>query len=142
MDRRTALAILVSVAASPASARLGVADDLAVFRDVVRAVGGVAHLPQPLLDGCEAEFARTFGTPAIFALADLARKRPTLAAMERGALTRVTDQLAWIARFLYTGETAEGVLYYEWSLGWQALSFATAPGQCGGRFGHWSGPEL
>ena len=141
-NRRSILALLATLPATPALARLGWADDLAVFDDVVRAVGGVAYLPEPLLDGCRLHFAKTFGEEAIYALADLARNRRSLSEMERLETSRVGDRLEWIATFLYTGETAEGITYYPWALGWHALSFATAPGQCGGPFGHWVGPQL
>lgn len=142
LDRRSLLAMLAALAAGPAAARLGEADDLEVFHDVVRMIGGVTPLPPPLLDGCTREFAKVFGAPAIPALAALARRRRTLDALETGTRTRIADQLVWIAQFLYSGETEEGSVYYPWNLGWQALNFATAPGQCGGRFGHWAGPHL
>lgn len=141
LDRRRLLALLAALPASRAAAALGADDDLAVFRDIVHAVGGVALLPPPLLAGCEHEFARAFGPRAIPELAALARKRRSVDALVGRARMRVGDQLHWIARFLYTGETAAGAVYYPWCLGWQALSFASAPGQCAGRMGHWAGPH-
>ena len=142
VDRRGMLALLGALPAGTAFARLGAAEDMEVFHDIVRAIGGVTPLPPELLAGCTKEFSRNFGEEAISGLAALARRRRTLAAMERGATLRIKDQLTWIATFLYTGETKEGVTYYPWCLGWHALYFATAPGQCGGQFGHWAGPEL
>ena len=57
------------------------------------------------------------------------------------ASLRAGDQMRWIATFLFTGEVDGKVTYYDYCLGWQALTFATAPGLCGGPFGHWQEPE-
>jgi hypothetical protein len=51
-------------------------------------------------------------------------------------------QAAFVATFLYTGEVVrDGVTsakYYPWCLSWKAVTFASAPGTCGGPgFGHW-----
>jgi hypothetical protein len=147
LDRRSLLAMLAALLAGPAAARLGETatrpretEDLDVFQDVVQMIGGVAMLAPPIRDGCTAEFARAFGAPAITALATHARRHRTLEALEANASAEIADQLTWIALFLYSGETAEGAVYYPWCLGWQSLDFATAPGQCGGPFGHWAGP--
>ncbi|WP_370402133.1 sugar dehydrogenase complex small subunit [Sulfitobacter sp. JB4-11] len=148
LDRRRLLAMLAALPAGPAAARLGETAarpgetrDLDVFHDVVQMIGGVATLSPPLLDGCTEEFTRAFGAPAITALAKLARRHRTLDALEANADAQIADQLTWIALFLYSGETAEGSVYYPWCLGWQSLDFATAPGQCGGPFDHWAGPH-
>ncbi len=85
--------------------------------------------------------ARAFGTEAIFGLVALARRRPDLEAMSQAASLRAGDQMRWIATFLFTGEVDGKVTYYDYCLGWQALTFATAPGLCGGPFGHWQEPE-
>lgn len=143
-SRRDVIRILgaaTALAPVPAAARLGVADDLAVFRNVIRAVGGTTYLPETLALACETEFARAFGIEEVFALVDLARRRPDLEAMSDAASLRAGDQLRWIATFLYTGEVDGEVRYYDYCLGWQSLTFATAPGLCGGPFGHWVEPQ-
>ncbi|MCJ7872698.1 hypothetical protein [Phaeobacter sp. J2-8] len=142
--RRDVIRILgaaMAMAPAPALARLGVADDLAVFRDIIRAVGGTNYMPQALATACETEFARAFGVEAMFSLVALARRRPVLDDMAADASTRAADQLRWIATFLYTGEVDGEVRYYDYCLGWQSLTFATAPGLCGGPFGHWVEPQ-
>ncbi|WP_323766017.1 hypothetical protein [Marinovum sp.] len=143
-DRREVIRLLsaaIAMAPTGAAARLGVEDDLAMFRDIIRAIGGTTYLPPVLLEACETEFARAFGTEAMFALVALARRRPELASMSRDASTRAGDQMRWIATFLFTGEVDGEVRYYDYCLGWQALTFATAPGLCGGPFGHWQEPQ-
>ena len=102
---------------------------------------GATEGPPLLLEACETEFARAFGTEAIFGLVALARRRPDLEAMSQAASLRAGDQMRWIATFLFTGEVDGEVTYYDYCLGWQALTFATAPGLCGGPFGHWQEPE-
>ncbi|WP_417524290.1 hypothetical protein [Marinovum sp.] len=142
--RRDVIRILgaaMALAPAGASARLGVEDDLAIFRDIIRAIGGTTYLPPVLSEACETEFARGFGTEAMFSLVDLARRRPDLGAMSKAASLRAGDQMRWIATFLFTGEVDGEVRYYDYCLGWQALTFATAPGLCGGPFGHWQEPE-
>lgn len=128
-------------AATPATARLGVEDDLAVFRNLVHAIGGANYMPAELALAAETEFARAYGVEAMFDLVALARRRPTLEAMSDTASTLAGDQMRWIATFLYTGEVDGEVRYYDYCLGWQALTFATAPGLCGGPFGHWVEPQ-
>lgn len=143
-SRRDVIRILGAAMAMtpvPAVARLGVEDELSIFRDIIRAVGGTTYMPQELARACETEFARAFGIEAMFSLVDLARRRPDLDAMSAAASTRAGDQLRWIATFLYTGEVDGEVRYYDYCLGWQALTFATAPGLCGGPFGHWAEPQ-
>lgn len=143
-SRRDVIRILgaaMAVTPVPAAARLGVADELRIFRDIIRAVGGTTYLPRELAQACETEFARAFGIEAVFSLVDLARRRPDLDAMSAAASTRAADQMRWIATFLYTGEVDGEVRYYDFCLGWQALTFATAPGLCGGAFGHWVEPQ-
>ena len=143
-SRRDVVRILgaaMALAPTGAAARLGVEDDLAVFRDIIGAIAGTNYLPPVLAKACETEFARAFGVEAIFALVALARRRPSLDAMSAAASTRAADQMRWIATFLYTGEVDGEVRYYDYCLGWQSLTFATAPGLCGGPFGHWVEPE-
>lgn len=143
-DRRDVIRILgaaMAGAATPAAARLGVEDDLAIFRQIVNSVAGTTYLPQPLARACETEFARAYGIEAMFSLVDLARRRPALDDMVDAASTLAVDQLRWMATFLYTGEVDGEVRYYDYCLGWQALTFATAPGLCGGPFGHWVEPQ-
>ena len=144
LARRDVIRILgaaMALAPAGARARLGVEDDLAVFRDIIRAIGGTTYMPPLLLEACETEFARAFGTEAIFGLAALARRRPDREAVSQAASLRAGDQMRWIATFLFTGEVDGKVTYYDYCLGWQALTFATAPGLCGGPFGHWQEPE-
>lgn len=135
------LAVAMAATSTPAHARLGVEDDLTVFRNLIHAVGGTNYMPADLAQAAETEFARAFGIEAIFDLVALARRRPTLESLSRTGGTRAADQLRWIATFLYTGEVDGEVRYYDLCLSWQALSFATAPGLCGGPFGHWVEPQ-
>lgn len=137
IERRALLALLATVAASPASAALDVSDEHAVFRNVIRAVGGVVSLPQPLLNGCEVEFVRKFGADALTAMADVARQQRTVDMLDFDGAAPIVEQLHWIVSFLYTGEVDGRADYFPWCLGWQALPFTTAPGQCGGPFGYW-----
>lgn len=142
--RRDVIRILgaaMALAPAGASARLGVEDDLAVFRDIIRAIGGTTYIPTLLTEACETEFARAFGVEAVFSLVALARRRPDLEAMSAAASTLAGDQMRWIATFLYTGEVDGEVRYYDYCLAWQSLTFATAPGLCGGPFGHWVEPQ-
>ena len=142
MKRRDLLAALAAFSASPAMARLGLEEDIEVFKGIARAVGGVPYIAPELLKGCEQEFVKKFGTQALFDLVALTRRSHTLKRLRARAELRVTDQLRWMANFLYTGQVGNSVPYYEHALGWQALTFATAPAQCGGPFGHWTSPEL
>lgn len=135
------LAVVPAYRALPAWARLDGAADLEVFADVIRAVGGVATLPPQLLNGCVREFTHLFGREALVAMANLARAQRTVDGLAEVGGARVNDQLTWIATFLYTGETAAGAEYFPWCLGWHALAFTTAPGQCGGPFGYWADPQ-
>jgi hypothetical protein len=139
MRRRTFLATLAAIPARRVAAGLAPDDDVQVFRELATAIGGVLVLPKPLAEGCAREFVRTFGDDAIPRLAALARSRATLAALRADATAETERQLRWIANFLYTGETPEGAIYASWCLAWGALDFTTAPGQCGGPFGHWEG---
>lgn len=135
------LGVAMAGAATPAAARLGVEDDLTVFRNLIHAIGGTNYMPAQLARAAETEFARAYGVEAVFDLVALARRRPTLESMDAAASTLAADQMRWIATFLYTGEVDGEVRYYDYCLGWQALTFATAPGLCGGPFGHWAEPQ-
>ena len=55
--------------------------------------------------------------------------------------------VAFVATFLYTGEIVrDGITtakYYPWCLSWKAVTFASAPGICGGPgFGHWESAPI
>jgi len=112
------------------------------FESLVRQIGGMVEISPYLLRAADYEFVFAYGESA---------KSRLVRELGTGPLeTRVAEadpdlkaQVAFLATLLYTGEvTRDGVTkaeYYPWCLAWSALTFATAPGLCGGPgFGHWT----
>lgn len=142
ISRRSFLAALPPLAfsISPSlAASLGAGS--ASFAAIARQLGGVASVSPYLLDAAEIEFAQAFGLQArsLF-VTTLANGPLDVRIAEAGGDIRA--QVRFVTQFLYTGEvTRDGqtkALYYPWCLAWEALTFASAPGLCGGpAFGHW-----
>jgi hypothetical protein len=111
------------------------------FGNLVRQIGGMAEISPYLINAADHEFVLKFGAAARSALV---RELATGPLEDRVAVASddIKAQVAFLATLLYTGEvTHDGVTkasYYPWCLAWNALTFATAPGLCGGPgFGHW-----
>lgn len=133
---------ITAVPLLPGAARarvLGGQDE--AFAEIARQIGGVSSVSPYLIEAAEHEFDLAYGQAA---------KAAFIRAFGTGALgdrleqadATLKAQAAFVALFLYTGEvTRDGVVsakYYPWCLSWQAVTFATAPGACGGPgFGHW-----
>lgn len=135
-------AFLGTLPVMPSAARaFGLAEGDAAFENVVRQIGGVGDISPYLLGGVDSEFQLVYGTEA---KAEFVRvlSSGSLDARIAAAPADTKAQVAFVARLLYTGEvTRDGrqvALYYPWCLAWKSLTFATAPGLCGGpAFGHW-----
>lgn len=142
--RRIFLGALPLVPAAAKARALGDRDQ--AFADIARQIGGVSDVSPYLIEAAEYEFVLVHGDEA---------KDAFVAALGTGALTdriaesapAVQTQAAFVATFLYTGEIVrDGVTiakYYPWCLSWKAVTFATAPGICGGPgFGHWENAPI
>jgi len=116
------------------------------FESLVRQIGGMAEISPYLLRAADHEFVAAYGESA---------RNTLVRELGTGPLeTRIAQadpdlkaQVTFLATLLYTGEvTRNGVTkaeYYPWCLAWGALTFATAPGLCGGPgFGHWTNAPL
>lgn len=116
------------------------------FESLVRQIGGMAEISPYLLRAADNEFVHAFGEATRNALVRTLGTGP-LEDRVAAAGPDVKKQVAFLATLLYTGEvTHDGVTeasYYPWCLAWSALTFATAPGLCGGPgFGHWAHSPL
>jgi hypothetical protein len=140
LSRRTLLGAL-PLAPTLAQAQVLGGGSLA-FEYLARQIGGVGDISPHLLRAAEYEFDLAYGKAA---------RNRLVRALGSGPLeTRIAEadvemkaQVAFLATLLYTGEvTRNGVTkaeYYPWCLAWTSLTFATAPGLCGGPgFGHWT----
>lgn len=142
VSRRALLGSISLLPLAPVAARAKALGSNAVFYDIVRQIGGIADISDHLLDAANDEFLATYGELAqrdfVYAL-----RTGSISARIKQASPEIQEQAAFIARLLYTGEVmrdgAYKAIYYPWCLGWKSLSFATAPGTCGGpAFGHWA----
>lgn len=144
LSRRAFLATLPG--ASSAAHAFGLSSKDAAFENVVRQIGGIGDISPYLLAGVAAEFLQVYGAEARGAFT---RELSSGSLEDRIAVAPadIKAQVAFVAKILYTGEvTHEGrqvALYYPWCLAWRSLTFATAPGLCGGpAFGHWENPPI
>lgn len=133
---------LASTLAPTAGVTAGLGGGSSAFAEIVRQIGGVADISPYMLSAAEYEFAQAFDPGARGALL---QALGTGSIEDRMAVAddELKTQVQFIARFLYTGEvTRDGRTsadYYPWCLAWKSLTFATAPGLCGGaEFGHWA----
>lgn len=142
ISRRALLGSISLLPLAPVAARAQALGSNAVFYDIVRQIGGIADISDHLLDAANDEFLATYGQLAqrdfVYAL-----RTGSISERIKQASPEIQEQAAFIARLLYTGEVmrdgAYKAIYYPWCLGWKSLSFATAPGTCGGpAFGHWA----
>ncbi|WP_105402555.1 MULTISPECIES: hypothetical protein [Neorhizobium] len=144
LSRRMFLGILPLVPGAAKARALGNRDW--AFADIARQIGGVTDVSPYLIEAAEYEFVLAYGPDA---------KRIFVTALDTGPLLdRIADaepalqaQAAFVATFLYTGEVVrDGVTsakYYPWCLSWKAVTFASAPGTCGGPgFGHWENAPI
>ncbi|WP_105437023.1 hypothetical protein [Neorhizobium sp. T25_13] len=144
LSRRMFLGILPLVPGAAKARALGNRDW--AFADIARQIGGVTDVSPYLIEAAEYEFVLAYGPDA---------KGIFVAALDTGPLLdRIADaepalqaQAAFVATFLYTGEVVrDGVTsakYYPWCLSWKAVTFASAPGTCGGPgFGHWENAPI
>jgi hypothetical protein len=116
------------------------------FESLVRQIGGMADISPYLLRAAEYEFDAAYGQSARNRLVHALGIGPLEARMA-DADPGLKAQVTFLATLLYTGEvTRNGVTkaeYYPWCLAWKALTFATAPGLCGGPdFGHWTNAPI
>jgi hypothetical protein len=144
LSRRAFLATLPG--APSATHAFGLSSKDAAFENVVRQIGGIADISPYLLEGVSAEFLQIYGAEARSAFTRTLSSGP-LQDRIVAAPDDIKMQAAFVAKLLYTGEvTREGkqvALYYPWCLAWRSLTFATAPGLCGGpSFGHWENPPI
>ena len=116
------------------------------FESLVRQIGGMAEISPYLLRAAEYEFVAAYGESA---RSTLVRELGTGPLETRIAQAEpdLKAQVTFLATLLYTGEvTRNGVTkaeYYPWCLAWSALTFASAPGLCGGPgFGHWTNAPI
>jgi hypothetical protein len=144
LSRRAFLGTIPTIPSAANAFGLG-AGDMA-FEHVVRQIGGIGDISPYLLDAVGSEFRQAYGTEAQAEFTRILSSGP-IDARIAAAPAEVKTQAAFAARLLYTGEvTRDGkqvTLYYPWCLAWKALTFATAPGLCGGpSFGHWQNPPI
>lgn len=140
-------AFLATLPGAPSAAHaFGLSSKDAAFENVVRQIGGIGDISPYLLAGVAAEFLQVYGAEARGAFT---RELSSGSLEDRIAVAPadIKAQVAFVAKLLYTGEvTREGkqvALYYPWCLAWRSLTFATAPGLCGGpAFGHWENPPI
>ncbi|MDB5524978.1 MAG: hypothetical protein JWM58_2741 [Rhizobium sp.] len=131
----------------PSAARaFGLGEGDAAFANVVRQIGGIGDISPNLLGAVSREFQQAYGAEA---QAEFTRvlSNGALDARIAAASADIKGQAAFVATLLYTGEVTRGgrqvALYYPWCLAWKSLTFATAPGLCGGpAFGHWANPPI
>lgn len=112
------------------------------FASLLHQIGGLPNIAPQLIVAAEREFEAVYGARAAVALVRSLGQGPLADGLAQADASQ-RDQVKFLARFLYTGEVTRNgqtlALYYPWSLAWRALSFATAPGLCGGPgFGHWA----
>jgi hypothetical protein len=135
-------ALLGTLPLLPAAAKAGVLGSGSLaFESLIRQIGGMAEISPYLISAAGYEFELAYGASASAALV---RALGTGPLEDRVAVAGadIKAQVVFLATLLYTGEvTRDGVTratYYPWCLAWNALTFATAPGMCGGPgFGHW-----
>jgi hypothetical protein len=142
-SRRSFLAALPPLAfsVSPSfAAALGTGSSS--FAAIARQLGGIASVSPFILDAADVEFAQAYGFTAQAAFVKALQSGP-LDARIAEAGDEIQAQARFVVQFLYTGEVVRDgetkAVYYPWCLAWQALTFASAPGLCGGpAFGHWT----
>lgn len=144
LSRRAFLATLPG--APTAANAFGLNSRDVAFENVVRQIGGIADISPYLLQGVAAEFLDVYGAGERVAFTR-ALSSGSLEDRVAAAPADIKAQVTFVAKLLYTGEvTREGkqvALYYPWCLAWRSLTFATAPGLCGGpAFGHWENPPI
>ena len=144
LSRRIFLGVLPLVPGAAKARALGARDS--AFADIARQIGGVTDVSPYLIEAAEYEFVLAHGPDAreIFVAA---LSTGPLADRIAEAEAAVQAQVAFVATFLYTGEVVrDGVTtakYYPWCLSWHAVTFASAPGICGGPgFGHWENAPI
>lgn len=142
ISRRALLGSISLLPLAPVAARAQGFGGNAAFYDIVRQIGGIADISDHLMDAANTEFVATYGELAqrnfVYAL-----RTGSVSDRIKQASPAIQEQAAFVARLLYTGEVmrdgAYKAVYYPWCLGWKSLTFATAPGTCGGpAFGHWA----
>ena len=135
-------AFLGSLPLAPSAAMaFGLAQGDEAFENVVRQIGGIADISPYLLGAVHAEFRTAHGPEAQAAFARALSSGPIETRIASSS-DEIKAQAAFVARLLYTGEVERNgkpvALYYPWCLAWRSLTFAKAPGLCGGPvFGHW-----
>lgn len=142
LSRRTFLGSLAAPLVPGVAFAQGLSAPGAGFADLLHQIGGLPGIPPQLIAAAVREFEAFYGPRAAPALVRALGQGPLADGLAR-IDTDQREQVKFLARFLYTGEVTRNgqtkALYYPWSLAWRALSFATAPGLCGGPgFGHWS----
>lgn len=142
LSRRTFLGSLAAPLVPGVAFGQGLSGQGTGFADLLQQIGGLPGIPPQLITAAAREFEMAYGPHAAPALVRNLGQGPLADGLER-LETSQRDQVKFLARFLYTGEVTRNgqtqALYYPWSLSWHALSFATAPGLCGGPgFGHWA----
>lgn len=140
-------AFLAAIPLAPTAAEAyGLGSGSLAFDNVVRQIGGVGDISSYLMSAVDREFVATYGAPAQGTFTRTL-SGGALDARIAAAPDEIKAQVAFVAKLLYTGEvTRDGVTtaaYYPWCLAWASLTFATAPGLCGGpAFGHWQNAPI
>lgn len=143
ISRRAFLAALPPLAFSLSPAFAGpLGTGSAGFAAVARQLGGIASVSPYILEAAEIEFAQTYGVAARAQFVGTLANGPLDIRLAKAG-DDIRAQAQFVTRLLYTGEvTRDGqtkAVYYPWCLAWESLTFASAPGLCGGpAFGHWN----